>query len=63
MYDYFPGEGLARARENRRIATKAAKDLVDSKLQETRDGKAGRDILTLLGVFILSSRVSVISNR
>jgi hypothetical protein len=51
MYDYFPGEGLALARENRRIAVKAAKDLVDAKIRETRDGKYGRDILTLLGPF------------
>jgi hypothetical protein len=52
MYDYFPGEGLSRARENRRIATKTAKDLIESKIQENREEKSGRDILTLLGVFI-----------
>jgi hypothetical protein len=52
MYDYLPGEGLSRTRENRRVATKAAKDLVESKIQETRDGKSGRDILTLLGEVI-----------
>ena len=63
MYDYFPGEGLARARENRRAATQAAKDLVESKIQETRDGKSGKDILSLLGAFPLSSRVGVDSNR
>jgi len=49
MYDYLPGEGLALARENRRVAVKAAKDLVESKIRETRGGKSGRDILTLLG--------------
>jgi len=52
MYDYFPGEGLARARENRRIATKAAKGLIEAKIQENRDGKSSRDILTLLGAFV-----------
>ena len=52
MYDYFPGEGLARARENSRVATKAAKDLIEAKIQENRDGKSGRDILTLLGAFV-----------
>jgi len=51
MYDYFPGEGLALARENRRVAIKVARDLVESKIRETRDGKSGRDILTLLGAF------------
>ena len=63
MYDYFPGEGLARARENRRSATQAAKDLVESKIQEIRDGKSGRDILSLLGAFPLSSHVGVGLNR
>ena len=48
-YDYLLREGLALARENRRVAVKAAKDLVESKIRETRGGKAGRDILTLLG--------------
>jgi len=42
MYDYLPGEGL------RRVAAKAAKDLVESKIRETRGEKSGRDILTLL---------------
>ena len=53
MYDYLPGEGLALARENRKVATKASKDLVESKIQENRDGKSGRDILTLLGKSVL----------
>ena len=53
MYDYFPGQGLSRARENRRIATKTAKDLIGSKIQENKDGKSSRDILTLLGPFVL----------
>ena len=51
LYDYMPGAGLARARENRRVATKAAKDLVESKIQEIEGGKPGKDILTLLGEF------------
>lgn len=62
MYDYFPGEGLARARENRRVATKAAKDLIEAKIQENRDGKSSRDILTLLGAFVLRSPVGASSN-
>ena len=62
MYDYFPGEGLARARENRRVATKAAKDLIEAKIQENRDGKSSRDILTLLGAFVLWSPVGASSN-
>jgi len=49
MDDYLPGEGLALARENRRVAVKTAKDLVESKIREIRGGKSGRDILTLLG--------------
>jgi len=49
MYDYLPGEGLALARENRRVAVKAAGDLVESKIRETRGGKFGGGILTLLG--------------
>ena len=49
----MPGAGLARARENRRVATKAAKDLVESKIQEIEGGKPGKDILTLLGEFCL----------
>jgi len=49
VYDYLPGEGLALARENRRVAVKAAEDLVKSKIRETRGGKSGRDVLTLLG--------------
>ena len=49
MYDYLPGEGLALTRENRRVAVKASKDLVESEIRETRGGKSGRDILTLLG--------------
>ena len=51
MYDYLPGEGLALARENRRVATKASKDLGESKIQENKDGN--RDILTLLGTSVL----------
>lgn len=62
MYDYFPGEGLARARENRRVAVKAAKDLIESKIQENRDGKFNRDILTLLGPPVLWSPIGVSSN-
>jgi len=49
MYNYLPGEELALAKENRRVAVKAAKDLVESKIQETRGEKSGRDTLTLLG--------------
>ena len=49
MYDYLPGEGLALARENRRVAVKAAKDLVELKIRETRGGKFSGGILTLLG--------------
>jgi len=44
MYDYFPGEGLALGRENRRVAVKAAGDLVESKIRETRGRRSGRDI-------------------
>ena len=44
MYDYSPGEDLALARENRRVAVKAAKNLVEPKVRETRGGKSGRDI-------------------
>lgn len=62
MYDYFPGEGLARARENRRVAIKAAQDLIESKLQENKDGKSGRDILTLLGASISWFSVGMSSN-
>ena len=51
MYNYFPGEGLALVRENRRVAVKVTRDLVESKIWETRDGKSGRDILMLLGAF------------
>jgi len=50
MYDYSPGEGLALARENRTVAVGAAGDLVESKTRETRGGKSGRDILTLLSM-------------
>jgi len=53
MYDYFPGEGLSRVRQSRRVAIKIAKDLIESKIQENKDEKSGRDILTLLGPFIL----------
>ena len=62
MYDYFPGEGLALARENRRVAVKAARDLVESKIRETRDGKSGKDILTLLGAFGLWFPINASSN-
>ena len=55
-------------RESRRVAVKVAGDLVESKIQETRDGKSGRDILTLLGAFglwflINASRSSNKENR
>ena len=63
MYDYLPGEGLARARENRRVATKAAKDLVESKIQEREAQKSGRDILMLLGASAMWSNLNVCPDR
>ena len=48
--------------ENRRVAAKAAKDLVGSKILETRGGKSGRDILTLLGAFVSRFPIEVSSN-
>ena len=38
MYDYSPGEDLALARENRRVAVKAAKDLVEPKVRRPGEG-------------------------
>jgi len=63
MYDYLPGEGLARARENRRVATKAAKDLVESKIQEREAQKSGRDILMLLGASAMWPNLNVRPDR
>jgi len=62
MYNYLPGNGLALARENRRVTVKAAKNLVESKIRETRGGKSGRDILTLLGAFVSRFPIEVSSN-
>jgi len=62
MYDYLPGGGLALARENRRVAVKVANGLVESKIQETRDGKSGKDTLTLLGASDLGFHIGMSSN-
>lgn len=63
MYDYPPGEGLARAREGRGVATQAAKDPVEPKLQETKAQNSGRVIFMFLGVSVLWSSLDILFNR
>ena len=42
------------------VATKATKDLSEAKIQENNDEKYGRDILTLLGAFVLWSQSALV---
>jgi len=64
MSPHLPHWMPARARKSRRVVTKAAKDPIEAEIQETRDEKSGRDILTLLGAFVLwSLSASVLTVR
>jgi len=48
IIDHAPGSRMAHARTTTALATKVAKDLVESKSQALLEGKGRNDIMTLL---------------
>ncbi|KAH9949310.1 cytochrome P450 [Amylocystis lapponica] len=48
LYDYLPGKGLDKARENHRAAFKVAEELLASKSQDLLLGKGNRDVMSIL---------------
>ncbi|KAH9922548.1 cytochrome P450 [Amylocystis lapponica] len=48
LYDYLPGKGLDKARDNHRVAFKVAEELLASKSQDLLLGRGNRDIMSIL---------------
>lgn len=52
LYDTLPGKGLDKARENRMAAHKVAIQLLEEKNEALATGKAAKDVMSILGMFM-----------
>jgi len=53
FYDYAPVAELKRIRYVTEVGFRAAQEMIDNKLEEMNDGKSKKDILSLLGTFLV----------
>ena len=63
LYDNLPGKGLDKARANRVAAHKVANQLLEEKNEELATGKAARDVMSILSMFLRALEPSRTTHR
>ena len=53
VYDNFKYPEMQRIRQNKEEAHSVARELLDSKRQELKDGAPRKDVMSLLGLLLL----------
>lgn len=63
LHDHvLPGKGLDKARVNKKAAHKVAHQLLESKTEALLMGKGSRDVMSILGKYIVQSIDSSIAS-